>query len=169
MFLNIFCYDFKQNEKSGENMDHIDRKIIELLQEDGRMTIIELFKQLNLSRPSVNERIRKLEDNGVIEGFTARISSEAVGKHLSAFIQICNIKLSCTNFEDLLNEETDITECHKVTGAMSYMVKVDVVSKKDLERLVDRLSQYAHLNVSLILSSPISNKAILPSEADLKV
>src|SRR5699024_12680639 len=106
-------------------MDNIDRRIIELLQEDGRMTIIELSKQRNLSRPSVNERIRKLEDNGVIEGFTARISSEAIGKNLSAFIQICNIKLSCTGFLDMLKNEDDITECHKVTGAMSYMVRVD--------------------------------------------
>src|SRR5699024_10286558 len=126
-------------------MDGIDCRILELLQEDGRMTIIELSKQLNLSRPSVNERIRKLEDNGVIEGFTARISSEALEKNISAFIQICNIKLSCTGFLDMLENEPDITECHKVTGAMSYMVKVEVVSKKDLENLVDRLSQHAHL------------------------
>ena len=147
-------------------MDNIDRRIIELLQEDGRMTIIELSKQLNLSRPSVKDRIHKLEDNGVIEGFTARISSEAIGKNLSAFIQICNIKLTCTGFLDMLKNETDITECHKVTGAMSYMVKVEVVSKKDLENLVDRLSQHAHLNVSLILSSPIINKAILPADTD---
>lgn len=155
--------------KGRDEMDNIDRKIIELLQEDGRMTIIELSKQLNLSRPSVNERIRKLEDNGVIEGFTARISSEAIGKNLSAFIQICNIKLSCTGFLDMLKNETDITECHKVTGATSYMVKVDVVSKKDLENLVDRLSQHAHLNVSLILSSPIINKPVLPAETDLNL
>src|SRR5699024_12814737 len=82
-------------------MDGIDRRILELLQEDGRMTIIELSKQLNLSRPSVNERIRKLEDNGVIEGFTARISSEALGKNISAFIQICNNKLSCNCMLDV--------------------------------------------------------------------
>lgn len=144
-------------------MDNIDHKIIELLQDDGRITIIEMSKQLNLSRPSVNERIRKLQDSGVIEGFTARISPEGVGKHLSAVIQICNIKLTCTGFEDMLKNESDITECHKTTGAMSYMVKADVASKKDLENLVDRLSQHAHLNVSLILSSPIHDRPILPA------
>lgn len=129
--------------------------------------MIELSKQLNLSRPSVNERIRKLEDNGVIEGFTARVSAEAVGRHFSAFIQISNIKLPCTGFLETLKQEDSITECHKVTGAMSYIVKADAASKKELENLVDRLAQHAHLNVSLILSSPISNQPVLPTDASL--
>ncbi|MCV2523281.1 Lrp/AsnC family transcriptional regulator [Bacillus velezensis] len=143
-------------------MDEIDRKLLELLQEDARITIIELSKKLNLSRPSVNERLRRLQENGVIQGFTARISAEAIGKGTIVIIQIGNLKIECRRFEELIKGETDILECHRVTGTNSYFLKAAVATMKDLEALVDRLIPYGQLNTSVVLSSPILSRPLLP-------
>lgn len=145
-------------------MDGIDRKILELLQEDSRITIIHLSKKLNLSRPSVNERLRRLQENGVIQGFTARISPEKIGKSTLVIIQIGNLKIECRRFEEMINEETDILECHRVTGANSYFMKAAVASVKDLEALVDRLIPFGQLNTSVVLSSPIPYRPLLPDD-----
>jgi Lrp/AsnC family leucine-responsive transcriptional regulator len=143
-------------------MDKIDKKLLELLQENARITIIELSKKLNLSRPSVNERLRRLQDNGVIQGFTARVSAEAIGKGTIVIIQIGNLKIECRRFEELIKEETDILECHRVTGTNSYFLKAAVATMKDLEALVDRLIPYGQLNTSVVLSSPILSRPLLP-------
>ncbi|BDG82320.1 Lrp/AsnC family transcriptional regulator [Bacillus sp. PK3-037] len=143
-------------------MDGIDRKLLELLQEDARITIIELSKKLNLSRPSVNDRLRRLQENGVIQGFTARVSAEAIGKGTIVIIQIGNLKIECRRFEELIKEETDILECHRVTGTNSYFLKAAVATMKDLEALVDRLIPYGQLNTSVVLSSPILSRPLLP-------
>ncbi|MFJ5793819.1 Lrp/AsnC family transcriptional regulator [Bacillus atrophaeus] len=143
-------------------MDEIDGKLLELLQEDARITIIELSKKLNLSRPSVNERLRRLQENGVIQGFTARVSAEAIGKGTIVIIQIGNLKIECSRFEELIKEETDILECHRVTGTNSYFLKAAVATMKDLGALVDRLIPYGQLNTSVVLSSPILSRPLLP-------
>ncbi|TQR27706.1 Lrp/AsnC family transcriptional regulator [Lysinibacillus sphaericus] len=145
-------------------MDDIDRKLIELLQEDGRITIIQLSKKLNLSRPSVNERLRRLQENGVIQGFTARVSPENIGKSTLVIIQIGNLKIECHRFEEMIKEETDILECHRVTGTNSYFIKAAVASMKDLEAFVDRLIPFGQLNTSVVLSSPILYRPLLPVE-----
>ncbi|QKG84473.1 Lrp/AsnC family transcriptional regulator [Kroppenstedtia pulmonis] len=145
-------------------MDDIDRRILELLQEDSRITIIHLSKKLNLSRPSVNERLRRLQENGVIQGFTARISPEKIGKSTLVIIQIGNLKIECRRFEEMIKEETDILECHRVTGTNSYFMKAVVASTKDLESLVDRLIPFGQLNTSVVLSSPIPYRPLLPAD-----
>jgi Lrp/AsnC family leucine-responsive transcriptional regulator len=150
------------NYEGEMEMDEIDGKLLELLQEDARITIIELSKKLNLSRPSVNERLRRLQENGVIQGFTARVSAEAIGKGTIVIIQIGNLKIECSRFEELIKEETDILECHRVTGTNSYFLKAAVATMKDLEALVDRLIPYGQLNTSVVLSSPILSRPLLP-------
>ncbi|WP_181350440.1 Lrp/AsnC family transcriptional regulator [Thalassobacillus sp. CUG 92003] len=147
-------------------MDDIDRKILELLQEDGRITIIRLAKALHLSRPSVNERLRRLQDNEVIQGFTARVAPERVGKGILVFIQIGNLKIQCQKFEEIIQGETNVLECHRVTGSNSYFMKAAVASMKDLEELVDRLIPYGQVNTSVILSSPILSRNLLPTDND---
>lgn len=150
------------NYEGEMEMDEIDGKLLELLQEDARITIIELSKKLNLSRPSVNERLRRLQENGVIQGFTARVSAEAIGKGTIVIIQIGNLKIECSRFEELIKEETDILECHRVTGTNSYFLKAAVATMKDLGALVDRLIPYGQLNTSVVLSSPILSRPLLP-------
>lgn len=78
-------------------MDEIDKKITLLLQEDARMTITEMTEHLHLSRPSVTERLKRLQDAGIIEKYTARISLDIIGKSIQAFLRIENLKVPCKN------------------------------------------------------------------------
>jgi Lrp/AsnC family transcriptional regulator, leucine-responsive regulatory protein len=149
-------------KKEVKNVDYIDYKILKLLQEDSRMTIIQISKELHLSRPSINERLRRLQESGVIEGFTTRISPQAIGKSVQAIIQIGNLKCGCREFEEKIKSEQDILECHRVTGTDSYFMKTAVSSIHLLEDLVDKLIPYGQVTTSIILSSSISHRPLLP-------
>ncbi|MCH4568362.1 Lrp/AsnC family transcriptional regulator [Bacillus sp. FSL R9-9530] len=145
-------------------MDKIDRKIIEFLQIDGRMTVLQLSKELNLSRPAINERIKKLQENNVIQGFTTKISPEAIGKEIIVMIEVNNVKVECHKFEELIQDEYDIVECHRITGQSSYIMKAIVPNMKRVRELIDRLIPFAQLNTSVVLSSPIQDRLLLPDE-----
>lgn len=143
-------------------LDKFDAKIIELLQIDGRMSVLQLSKELNLSRTSINERLKKLQDNEIIQGFTAKVQPEAVGKGIVVLIEVSNVKVQCEKFESIVQKEKDIIECHRVTGHNSYFMKANLSSMKQVGELIDRLIPYATLNTSVVLSSPVQNKAIVP-------
>lgn len=143
-------------------MDNIDQRILEILQQNARITLIQLSKELHLSRPSVNERIKRLQESGVIEGFTTRISPAALGKGVQAIVQVGNLKCGCQDFERRIKEEKEVYECHRVTGTDSYYMKTAVESISHLEKLVDRLIQYGQVNTSIILSTPVDHRPLLP-------
>lgn len=149
----------------AENLDEIDQNILKLLQKDGRMTIIQLSKELNLSRPSVNERLRRLQESGVIQGFTVKISHEEIGKGTLVIIQVGNLKVECHRFEEIIQKEMDILECHRITGANSYFIKAAVSSMNELKALVDRLVPFGQINTSVVLASPVSHRPLLPNSS----
>ncbi|MDL2417963.1 Lrp/AsnC family transcriptional regulator [Bacillus tropicus] len=142
-------------------MDEIDKKITLLLQEDARMTITEMTEHLHLSRPSVTERLKRLQDTGIIEKYTARISLDAVGKSIQAFLRIENLKIPCKKFEEKIYVEYRILECHRVTGESSYYLKVAVHSMKELEELIDIVIPFGTVKTSMILSSPIPYRSVI--------
>ncbi|MGO4373293.1 Lrp/AsnC family transcriptional regulator, partial [Paenibacillus sp. MCAF20] len=80
-------------------MDRLDREMLRMLQEDGRMTVSELSKRLALSRPSISERLLRLQEKGVITGFRAQVSPAAVGRSMLLMIQMSELKVSPTDFE----------------------------------------------------------------------
>ncbi|PRT22537.1 Lrp/AsnC family transcriptional regulator [Bacillus wiedmannii] len=142
-------------------MDEIDKKITLLLQEDARMTITEMTEHLHLSRPSVTERLKRLQDTGILEKYTARISLDAVGKSIQAFLRIENLKIPCKKFEEKIYTEYRILECHRVTGESSYCLRVAVHSMKELEELIDIVIPFGTVKTSMILSSPIPYRPVI--------
>lgn len=142
-------------------MDEIDKKITLLLQEDARMTITEMTEHLHLSRPSVTERLKRLQDAGIIEKYTARISLDIIGKSIQAFLRIENLKVPCKKFEEKIYEEQRILECHRVTGESGYYLKVAVHSMKELEELIDIVIPFGTVKTSMILSSPIPYRSVI--------
>ncbi|MFC5531170.1 Lrp/AsnC family transcriptional regulator [Cohnella yongneupensis] len=143
-------------------MDKIDVALLKLLQEDGRMTVSELSKRLALSRPSISERLLRLQERGIILGFNARVSPAAIGRGVQLIIQLSELKVSPQEFEHKIAEDEDILECHRVTGTVSFVIKAAVTGMDDLSRLVERLLPYGNVNTSVILSSPILNRTVLP-------
>ncbi len=147
-------------------MDAVDIKMLELLQKYGRITISDLSNELALSRPSVSERLHRLQEKGVIEEFTARVSLPAVGRDIMLIIQVSGLKVSPQEFEALIKEEEEIIECHRVTGEVSYFLKAAVSSMNRMRLLIDRLIPFGNINTSTVLGSPIPFSYILPIKED---
>lgn len=111
------------------------------------------------------ERLRRLQERGVVQGFTARVSPAGVGRDILIIIEIGQLNVACHKFEAFIAGDPDVIECHRVTGSVSYIMKAAVASMAHLEVMVDRLIPFGRVNTSVVLSSPVSYKTVLPSEA----
>ena len=147
-------------------MDTLDVRMLKLLQDNGRMTVSQLSQLLSLSRPSVAERLNRLQEQGVIEGFGARVPPAGVGRTMLLFIQISQMRINHLEFEKQIQTQPYILECHLVTGTVSYMLKAAVSGMESLQKLVDQLTPYGTVNTSIVLSSPVAYRPVLPEEAD---
>ena len=143
-------------------MDDIDVSLIKILQANSRCTISELSKCLNLSRPSITERMLRLHEKGVIEEFSARISLRAIDRRVLIFIEISSLKTSPEVFEKQIAGDEDILECHRVSGRADYIIKAAVSSIDDMTVLINRLIPCGNLSTSVVLSSPIPYRHIIP-------
>ncbi|MGZ4159458.1 MAG: Lrp/AsnC family transcriptional regulator, partial [Neobacillus sp.] len=114
-------------------MDQLDIRLLEILQMDGRISISDLSKKLSLSRPSITERLKRLQEKGIIEGFNARVSPKAIGLDVIVYIQVSEIKIfSYVEFEKWIMGDPDIIECHRLTGSVSYLLKAAVTGMDHL-------------------------------------
>jgi Lrp/AsnC family leucine-responsive transcriptional regulator len=155
--------DFNFIFKGEQTMDQLDIRLLELLQLDGRMTLSELSKKLSLSRPSITERLRRLQEKGIIEGFSARVSPKEIGRDVIVFIQVSEMKkLTYAEFEKWIKQDPDIVECHRLTGSISYLLKAAVTGMDHLSKLIDKLTPYGNLNTSIVLSSPVYFRCLSP-------
>lgn len=124
-------------------MDHIDEKILVILKKNGKASATEISKIVGLSIPAVSERIRKMEHNGIIEGYGAKISRRKTGYNVTAFIMV-NLERSGEDDEFRQNVVgfQEVLECHHVVGAFDYLLKVLVKTPDDLEHfLMDKLNE----------------------------
>ncbi len=142
-------------------MDNIDKKILELLQNNGRVTVKEITQTISLTAPAVSERIRRLEKEGIIEGYTAVLNPKKLGRTVHAII---NVSIQPQETEALLKiarEEPLVVECYHVTGEYSYMIKVDAYEITDLERLIMTFQKMGETSTQVILSTPIERKSLV--------
>lgn len=148
-------------------MDKLDVDLLKLLQEDSRMTISELSKKIALSRPSITERILRLQEKGIIEEFTARVSLAEINRGTILFIQLSSLKVSNSEFEQMIKKDTEVLECHRVTGSTSYFIKAAVKDMGSMKMLIDRLMPYGDINTSIVLESPVPYRHLVPEIKDL--
>ncbi|GIN93812.1 AsnC family transcriptional regulator [Siminovitchia terrae] len=145
-------------------MDQVDRNLIRLLQLDGRMSISELSKRLALSRPSVSERLKRLQEKGIIEGFVAQVSPASVGRKLLVMIEFSEIKVPLSEFEQMIEGEPEVIECHRATGHVHYYIKAALKGMDELTRLIEKLIPYGNTKTSILLGTPVATRVILPSD-----
>ena len=118
-------------------LDELDHRLVDLLQRDGRATQLELSRAVGLSQPAVAERIRKLEERGVITGYTARVDASKLGKDITAFIGVSvEHPKYFEGFAKKVLALPDILECHRVAGQDSYILKVKTANTKTLDSLL---------------------------------
>jgi Lrp/AsnC family transcriptional regulator, leucine-responsive regulatory protein len=126
--------------KSSSEMaepDAIDLQIIEILQEQGRIALVKLGEQVGLSAPSAIERVKKLEDGGIITGYHASVNARLLGKDVAAFIGVSiSDPRAIGQFEQTVERLDDVLECHHVTGEYTVLLKVKTRNTTSLEELI---------------------------------
>lgn len=142
-------------------MDMTDHKIIEILQEDGRISMKDLGKIVGLTSPAVSERVKRLEESGIIEGYKAIISPDALGRIIKAFIHVSLENNMYKKFIDEAKKDPRIVECHHITGDDCSVLKVIVKDMYELEEVIDSIKAIGSTKTSVILSTPIQSKSIL--------
>jgi len=141
-------------------MDQTDLKIIGILQHNGRIAMKDLGKEVSLSPPAVAERVRRLEETGVIERYKAVINSTKVGKPISVLINASIKPENQEGFLQFARGAEEIVECHHVTGPHSMIMKAYLREMAHLEELVEKIQAYGHTETYIIMSSPIEDKGI---------
>jgi len=123
-------------------MDDTDRRILEILQDDTRLPQAEIARRVGLSAASVNERIKKLDREGVIRGWVALLDDQLVGNDITAFMEVfIEHPRHEREFVDLMKSLDEVQECHYVAGEFSCLVKVKVPDRQSLRELVlDRIN-----------------------------
>jgi Lrp/AsnC family leucine-responsive transcriptional regulator len=143
-------------------LDQTDWRIIAELQRDGRLSYNQLGRLVNMSSPAVAERVRRLEESGVIAGYQARIDPARAGLPLTAFVQ-----LRCEHGRCLLKTTTaddfpEVVEVHKLSGGFCSMLKVRVASMSHLEGLLERLGEHREMHSHVVLSTQYENRPVQP-------
>jgi Lrp/AsnC family leucine-responsive transcriptional regulator len=154
-------------------MDHLDYRIVDLLQRDGRATQLELSRSVGLSQPAVAERIRKLEERGVITGYTARVDAAKLGKDITAFI---GLSIEHPKYFDGFARKVlalpEVLEAHRVAGQDSYLLKVRTSNTKTLDTLLVEtlrtIPGVTRTHTTIVLSSIKEETYIHVSPEELK-
>jgi Lrp/AsnC family transcriptional regulator, leucine-responsive regulatory protein len=123
-------------------MDAIDRRILTLLTDDGRLSVTELADAVHLSLSAASQRLRRLRETGAIERFTVRLGGEAVGRPIDALVDLqLTPGAPWSGIDDALRENPDVVDAVHVTGGFDYQIRVRTATIEDLDRLLQRLKE----------------------------
>lgn len=148
------------------DLDDVDWRLLAELQSDGRLSFKELGRRVNLSAPAVAERVRRLEEAGVVTGYRAQVDARRAGFPLMAFVQMrCSLG-KCLLKTSESGDYPEIVEIHKLSGDHCTMVKVRAASLAHLEGLFERLGQHGELRSSVVLSTQYEGRPVEPPVAD---
>ncbi len=141
-------------------MDAIDKRILAELQADARMSYAQLGRKVGLTTPAVIERVRKLEDAGIITGYRAEVDASKVGFPITAFVRMSITGVDYSHIIQVAKSSSEVLECHRGTGGDSFIMKLAVSSVEHLQEVIDRLTPYGITTTTIVLSSPVRRKAI---------
>lgn len=139
-------------------IDDIDRRILACLVEDARMSLKVLSGRVGLTSPSTAERLKRLEERGVIEGYGARINLEELGYTLQALVRVRPMPGMLQKVDKLIQALPECIECDKVTGEDCFVMRLVVHSIGQLDTLLDGLAEHAQCNTSIVKSSPVKRR-----------
>ena len=141
-------------------MDAINWKILRLLQENARLPLRQLGEQVGLTAPAVAERVRRMEEEGIVKGYHAEVDLSRVGLPVMAFVLLTNNASQSLRFRKAVLDMPEVIDCHCVTGSESFIVKVAVSSVPRLEGLLMELTAYGEVRTSVVLSSHVTRRTI---------
>ncbi len=141
-------------------VDRTDAHILRLLNENARMSVAELARLVGMSSPSVAERIKRLEESGVISGYRVEIDPEQLGYSLTAIVRMRQLPGQLKQLQELIVATPECVECDKVTGEDCFYVRVHLRTIQDLDPLLDRFSELAEPNTAIVKSTPVKRRAL---------
>src|ERR1700757_634555 len=148
------------NLRTDKLLDQIGWKLLQELQINGRLSYAELGRRVGLTTPAVVERVKRMEEAGIIVGYHADIDPMKAGMPISAFIRMSVAGDVFNKITAVVKNSPEVVECHRGTGADSFTMKGHVRSVEHLESLIDRLTPYGTTSTSIVLSSPVEKRAI---------
>jgi Lrp/AsnC family transcriptional regulator, leucine-responsive regulatory protein len=139
----------------AENLDETDWSILAEVQQNGRIPLTELGRRVNLSASAATERVRRLEEIGVITGYRAAVDLEKVGFTVLAMVRLKYAGSQHQPLRQLLGERFELLECLRITGDDCYTLKVAATSMAHLEQVVDELAQFGDTSTSVVYSQTL--------------
>ena len=141
-------------------LDEINRRLLQELQADARVSIAELGRRINLSGPAVAERVQRLERAGVITGYHAEVDPKAIGYPIAAVVRVRPTTRQLQKIPELAREIPEVVDCHRITGEDCFFVKLHLRSMDDLEGILDRFIVLGQTTTSIIHSSPVTGRPL---------
>ena|SRR4028119_357865 len=138
--------------------DRVDYLILRELTENSRISLKDLSKRVSMSSPSVSERLRRLEERGVIRSYTVDLDPLPLGYSLQAIVRIKPFAGMLKAMQQLIIDTPEITECDKVTGEDCFICRLQLRSMAQLDEILDNFGDKAETNTSIVKSSPVRRR-----------
>ncbi len=139
-------------------LDEIDQALIALLADNARLSTAELARSVGLSAPSVAERLRRLEEDGVVRAYTVELDPKALGYTLTAIVRVRPLPGQLHTVERLLVDSPEVVECDKVTGEDCFVARYLLRSIEELDPILERIAQRAQTSTSIVKASPVKRR-----------
>lgn len=153
----------RRGSTGGTRLDPVDQNVLAVLAENPRSSIAEVARRVNMSAPSVRDRIARLEGAGVIRGYRLDIDPAAVGLPVAAWVRIQPGPRQLSKIADLARRTPEVSECHRISGEDCFLLKVHVPSIEALEGILDRFLNHGQTTSSFIVSTPVPARVPAPS------
>ena len=148
--------DRRQNgDLTDVALDDTNRRLLAELQDDARLSLAELGRRVGLSSPAVADRLKRLDDDGIVRGYRVEIDPRALGYALSVIVRVRPTPRQLHAVAELARETPEVVECHRITGEDCFFMKAHIRSIEHLEELIDRFTPYGQTTTSIIQSSPV--------------
>lgn len=145
------------------NLDETSLKILSLLQKNARMSFTEIGQQIGLTSSSVAERVKKMEEQGVIEGYTVNVNSEKLGFSITAVMLVSFTGVFAQQEKTIVNELSkfyQVVECIRITGKNDFLIKIMVSSMEEFKIINDEVAKLGQVDTSLVVSTFVNNTTI---------
>lgn len=138
--------------------DAVDEKIIDLMQENARISIKDIAAQVYLSSPAVTARIERLEKNGYIKGYHAQVNAEALGYRIKAFISLELEPNQKKEFYPFVESIFNVIECNCVTGEYSMLLEVAFANTEELDEFINQLQRFGKTSTQIVFSTAVEHR-----------
>ncbi|MBJ7555019.1 Lrp/AsnC family transcriptional regulator [Marinomonas spartinae] len=148
-------------KKEKTILDGIDSKLIEQLYTNARTPVTELARAVGMTAPSVNERLKRLEESGVISGYRVEVNPVVLGYSLMAIVRMRQLPGKLKALEALIQSIPEFVECDKVTGDDCYIARLYLKDISQLDPILDQVSELADTNTAIVKSTPVKRRLLI--------